>query len=414
MPAEQRKRRRQRGEGSVYQRKDGLWVGEIDLGWRDGKRRRKVVYDRTQRAAIKKLNDVKARIAKHGDIPTAGMRVDKWLETWLTEICPAKEKMRPNSLRNYRTNVNNYLIPTIGKERLDRLSPAHVRRVRTYIMDELGLSSTSAMHAHAVLSTALNDAKREGLVSVNVTDLVDPPKRAASDRRALSMPEVVALLEHVQNDRLGSRWLAALLLGARQGELLGLEWDRVDLQNGTADLSWQLQRIPYKHGCTGCGRRGADRCPQRVLNTTAGFEYRQLVGNQCLTRPKTEGSTRLVPLPAPLVTALETRHRLYLGEKATYGADHGLVWPRTDGRPMDAEADSAAWRTHLAAVGLPAVKQHAARHTAATLLLSIGVPQEIIMSILGHSDAVTTRGYQHIDLTMQRQALGQLASALGE
>jgi integrase len=404
--------RRQRGEGSVFQRSDGRWTASLDLGWRDGKRRRKVVYGKTQREVVKKLADVKKQVAIHGDIPTAGITLEAWLRKWLTEICPTKQRMRPKTLRDYRSWVEQYIIPPIGKVRVDKLTPAHVRAVRSYVIGERGLSSTTALHAHAALSVALNDAMREGIVGRNVAVLVERPPKEPNMQRALSAPEVIALLRHVASDRYGSRWLAGLLLGARQGELLGLEWDRLDLQRATVDLSWQLQQIPYRHGCrTPCGRK-ADRCPERTLATLPGFEYRRLDGNMCLQRPKTAGSVRLIPLPGPLVTALEMRRQQYLDERDGYKIDHGLVWPRPDGRPTAAKSDAAAWRQALVATGIPPVKQHAARHTTATLLLALGVPQEIIMSILGHTEAVTTRGYQHVDLTMQRAALTQLASKL--
>jgi integrase len=404
--------RRQRGEGSVYQRSDGQWVATLDLGWRDGIRRRKVLYGRTQKIAIKKLNDAKRDVATHGDIPTAGTTLEKWLRTWLEDICPTKQRMRPKTLRDYRSWVEQYIIPPIGKTRIDKLGPAHVRAVRAYVINDKGLSSTTAMHAHAALSVALNDAMREGIISRNVAELVERPPKEPGTQRSLSMPEVTKLLKHVEPDRYGSRWLAGLLLGARQGELLGLEWNRLDLQDGTVDLSWQLQRIPYTHGCNDpCGKKPY-HCPAKKPDVLPGFEYRQLDGNLCLQRPKTDKSTRLIPLPPPLVTALEMHHKRYLLERVGYGTDHGLVWPRPDGRPTAAKSDGEAWKAHLKAVGIEPTKQHAARHTTATLLLAIGVPQEIIMSILGHSEAVTTRGYQHVDLTMQRAALAQLASKL--
>jgi len=413
--------RRQRGEGSVFQRSDGRWVAVLDLGYRDGKRRRKAIYGPTQKAVLKKLNDAKRDVHAHGDIPTAGMTVEAWLTKWLAEVCPTKRRIKPRSLKDYRDKVRLYLIPAVGRTRLDKLTPAHVRQVHKFVTDQ-GLSTTTARGAHRVLSNALNDAMREGVATRNVAALVSAPPKAPSGRRSLSIPEAVALMRHVAGDRYGSRWLAALLLGARQGELLGLEWSRVDLETGTADLSWQLQRVPYKHACGKqaadkkwpCGRRTADRCPQRELDTLAGLEFRQLDGNLCLQRPKTVGSIRLTPLPDPLVTALRTRWEQYLEERPTYATDHGLVWPRWDGRPTDGRTDWAAWKTNLEAVGIPEMTQHEARHTTATLLLALGVPQEIIMSILGHSDAVTTRGYQHVDLSLQRAALAQLAGKITE
>ena len=442
--------RRQRGEGAVYQRHDhptcppltegppgkdgkptrirpdhackGTWTALLDLGWRDGKRRRKPIYGPTQKAVIAKLTKAKQELAVHGDLPTAGMTVETWLRKWLTDICPSKPRMRPKTLKGHQSRVENYLIPAIGRIRLDKLKPDHVRQVRDYVLSK-GLSTTTALHAHRVLSTALNDAVREGLIPRNVTSLVPAPARAKARSRSLTITEVEALLKQVAADRYASRWLAGLLLGLRQGELLGLEWDRVDLQTGTIDVSWQLQRVPYRHTCgqpTGagkartwpCGRRGGDRCPERTLDTLPGFEYRRLDGNLCLQRPKSEDSTRLIPLPVPLLAALGLRWEQYLAERDGYRTDHGLVWPRVDGRPTDGRKDWQAWSDHLTAAGIEHETQHTGRHTTATLLLALRIPEHVIQSILGHSDAITTRRYQHVDLTMQRTALTQLATTI--
>lgn len=410
--------RRQRGEGSVFKRSsDGLWVGRIDLGWSDGKRKRKQVTGRTQAEVVKKLREARKKVDA-GDRTTAGMTVARWLSSWLEEVCPGKPKMRPRTLSNYRAYVRNYLEPSIGNVRLDRLAPQHVRQLHKFMRD-LGLSETTVGHAHRILGTALNDAMREGLLTRNVVTLVPKPANTPNQRRPLSLEEVRRFFAVTAGDRMASRWHTAFLLGIRQGECLGLRWEFLDLENGTADVAWQLQRIPYKHDCgekpngkPKCGRSRADRCPERALDVSPAFKYVQLDGNLCLQAPKTEGSTRLIPLPAQLVVSLRERREQYLAERDHYEVDHGLVWARRDGRPVDGSQDRAAWHAILEAADIPATDQHSARHTTATLLLAMRVPEHVIMSILGHSEVVTTRGYAHADLTMQREAMGELGSVL--
>lgn len=411
--------RRQRGEGSVYQRTDGRWVGNLNLGWRDGKRRRKVIYGRTQAEVIRKLGLAKRDLATHGDLPTAGTTVEQWMTYWLDDIAPRTGK--PSKVRGYREKSRNYIVPAIGRRRLDKLTPQHVRELHDYVMVTKGLSSTTANQAHRVLSVALNDAVRDGKALRNVASIARPPQPAANSRDAFSLAEARTIGHQIEGARLESRWLAALLLGARQGECLGTRWESVDLDAGVLDLAWQLQRIPYRHRCGRqgrdkkwpCGHRFASHCPRRELDVRTDFEYVRLEGNLCLIRPKTERSTRLVPIPGPLLVALRRRRDAYLIERqADSYVDHDLVWARENGRPIDGWDDGDQWKRILIAAGVPPRDLHSARHTAATLLQAMGVPENVRMMILGHSSAATQRIYAHRDLTLQRQALEQLGERL--
>lgn len=408
--------RRQRGEGSVFRREsDGLWVGRVELGWVDGKRKRKTVYGKTQREVVLKLREARKAVDA-GDHSTRSTTVAQWLTTWLEDVVPAKPRMKPGTLVNYRSMVGKWLIPTIGNVRLDRLAPQHVRAVHQAAA-KAGLSPTTVGHIHRALGTAINDAMREGLVARNVVSLVPKPASQVVPRRPLTLPESRRFFAAIEGDRLASRWHTAFLLGLRQGECLGLRWSMLDLTAGVADVAWQLQRVPFRHGCGSrvgkaypCGKR-ADHCPGRVLDLRPGFEYVPLEGQRVLQKPKS-GSARLVPLPPLLVASLEERRRKYETERGQYETDHDLVWCDLAGHPLDPRADRASWHAALTAAEIPRTDQHSARHTTATLLLSLGVPEHVIMSILGHSQVVTTRGYAHADLPLQQQALAGLARAL--
>lgn len=412
--------RRQRGEGSVSQRKDGLWVARIDLGYVNKKRRRRVLYAKTQAGAIRKLREARKQIDA-GVTVTHGVKLENWLETWLTDVIAARVK--PKTLATYRSYVHRYIVPAIGRVRLDKLTTLHVRDLHAYVLsqqDQRGrnLSPTTAGHAHRILGTALADAMRADLTHRNVAAIEQAPSVEGAQRRPLTLEEFARFMRAVQTDRLASRWLFGFLTGSRQGECLGLPWSLVDLDAGVVDLAMQLQRIPYKHDCgakTGeawpCGRKRADRCTHRALDVRPGFWHQPLDGNLAQQRPKTKGSTRVVPLPPVMVEALRLRHAEYLAERERYTVDHGLVWCRPDGRPIDGSADRAAWHAHLEAAGIAATDQHSMRHTTSTILLAQGVPEHVRMSILGHSEEATNRRYTHVDLSLQRQAMERLGAA---
>ena len=311
--------RRQRGEGSIFQRaSDGKWVGRIDLGWHGGKRLRRTVYGKTQREVVTKLRDAR-REAEKGVLTTRTMTLAAWLDHWIVDIAP--KRIKPKTLATYRSYVERYIKPAIGRIRLDKLTTQHVRDLHAYVFS-LGLSATTAGHAHRILGTALADAMRDDLTTRNVAAIEAAPSSEEAQRRPLTLEEFGRYMGVVSSDRLASRWLFGFLTGARQGEALGLRWESVDIDGGVVDLATQLQRIPYKHGCGTrtddgwpCGRKRADRCPLKALNVRPGFWHKQLDGNLCLQRPKTKGSTRVIPLPAPMVEAFRLRRAEYDAER---------------------------------------------------------------------------------------------------
>lgn len=398
--------RRRKGDGSLYKRADGMWIGAVSLGYGpDGKPRRKVVSSKSLPTAQKKLRDLQRQVAASGGtVPTASMTVKAWLEQWLTNA-----QVKPTTLANYRQTVRLYLIPALGKHRLDRLTRQHVRDLRRWMEQptdtRAALSQSTVYRAHRVLNAALNDAVREGIVTANVAALVKTKQPSEGDRTTLDVPSATRLLTSTDDPMTAARWACALLLGQRQGEVLGMEWSRIDLERGVLDLSWQLQRLPYRHGCGGhCGRKRAGSCPQAELDVPPGFDHRRLEGGLALTRPKSAAGTRVIPLLTPVVAALSRVPR---------SGPHGLVFTREDGRPIDPSDDNAAWHRALDAAGLPSVPLHVARHTAASMMLAAGVDAYVIQAILGHSTVAMTRAYQHVDLTLERRGLGAYYRMLG-
>lgn len=397
--------RRQRGEGSIHQRADGLWVVQVDVGTVGGKRKRRTVYAKTQREAVKKADTLKAEV-KAGQVATAGMTVEAWLNQWLdTQVDP---RLKPKTARTYRSYVEKWLIPTLGKKRLDKLSPMHVREMHAVVL--ASSSSTTALHAHRILGTALEAARRNELIIRNVSTLVEAPRAEAKKPPLFSGDEAVAILRTANNGTDASRWWAALLFGSRQGECLGLRWSSVDLDTGTVDIEWSLSRVPYRHGCARrapwpCGHRWGAGCPDRVLKIPAGFAYVHLTGNMYLLCPKNGKPRRLLLIPA--MTAALRLHRDLTADEPN---PHGLVWHRPNGMPIDPRADWEAWNALLVRAGLSRGRLHEARHVTATLLMELGVPTTVAETITGHSSAAQLLDYQYSSDPQQLAAL----TALGE
>jgi len=404
---------REKGTGSVFQRQqDGMWVARLELPSDGTKRRRKTIVRKKKSDAIAALREARRDLENAGDLPTASPTVEQWMTQWLDRI--AAPRLKPNTLVAYRGSVTRYILPSIGKVRLDKLSPAHVRRMHDYARE--GRSSTTALQAHRVLSKALTDAEREGRITRNVAKLVDAPAKAVAVRESLGAADArQLLLFFASNPTLATQWSVALLAGLRRGERLGLtrryvNLDHVDRDGNpapTITVAWQLQRIPWEHGCgETCGRKRGGNCPQRRLDIPSDQEARQVHGGLWMTRPKSRSGWREVPISAPLAEVL----RRYL-EGLDLGSDD-LIFTHEDGRPIDPDQNTKDWDAALKAAGLPDVVLHSARHTTATLLHALGADEQTRMQVLGHSSATVTAGYTHIANSITADYMGRLGDLL--
>lgn len=398
--------------GTVYPRvlngrKRG-WAGQVNEVI-NGRRKRHTVYGATEKEVIKKLKEKRRWLEERGSLPDTDVTLAVWLNLWLDEHVASRVK--PQTARSYRSAVTHWIIPAIGNVKLSRLSAANIRAVHRYVMTDLKLSSTAAYNAHRILAIALRDAERDDRILRNVAKNVTPPRPAASQRRNLTADQAKNLLRAVGTDPLAARWLIALLYGPRQGECLGLRWSSIGTEQIT--LEWQLQRIPWLHGCGGtCERKQARSCPKRRMHFPTGMEYEILDGNLALTRPKSLAGIRVLPRLPIVDAALDLRLATVEAERPRYLADHDLVFCRPNGLPLDAKADWNRWQELLRTAGIDKAPLHAARHTTATLLMELGVDAKVVASIIGHSDVITTRAYQHVDTSLARAALSGVAERL--
>lgn len=405
-------RRRDAGSGGLYQDARGLWTAVLELPGDGSQRRRKVIRSKDKATAARKLKEARAELDRAGDLVTSSPTVATWMGTWLDRV--ARPRLKPRTFATYQGYVDRYIVPAVGKVRLDKLTTAHVRRVHDLAQGD-GRSSTTALQAHRILAKALTDAMREGKVSRNVATLIDAPRKAVATRGALTADQARQLLVSVAGDeQAAASWAVALLTGVRQGERLGITRDAVDLESGVITVSWQLQRLRWEHGCGArrqdstwpCGKGRGGSCPKRQVPIPAGQEARQVHGGIWLTRPKSRAGWREVPM-APLLAEVLSR---YLSNHEP-GVE-GLIFTRPDGAPIDPRDDAAAWDAALKKAGLPDVVLHSARHTTATLLMELGVPEQVRVQIMGHSSATTTAGYTHIADPLMRDALGRLGALL--
>ncbi len=371
------------GRSSVYLGKDGRWHGRVTMGLKsDGTPNRRHVMGLTQAAVTAKVRALEEQ-RRTGTVADAGRppTLEEWLRHWLDNI--AARKVRASTLDGYRTKVEHRLIPTLGKHRLDRLQPEHLEAYYATLAAE-GLAPATVLQTHRILSRALKVAVQRGKVHRNVATLVDAPSLDPREIEPLTTDEAHRILRAAAGQRNATRWSVALALGLRQGEALGLAWDAVDLDKGTLAVRQAVQRI---------ARQGL-----------------------IFTQPKSRAGRRVIAMPPQLVDALR-RHRAEQDEErkelGDYWEDYGLVFCQPGGRPIDPRRDWRDWKDLLAAAGVRDARLHDARHTAATLLLTQGVPARVAMQILGHSQISLTLGtYSHVVPELALDAAERVGAAL--
>jgi len=364
-------KRRGHGEGSIFRRSDnGLWVGSLNVGWREGKRVRSSFYGKTRREVQDKMQAAQQAMQQGLEPTRERLTVEAFLQDWIEST---RQTVRPSTWRRYEQIARQKLIPHIGHVPLHRLTPSHVEQMMKALTEQ-GAAVRSVLHVRAVLRSALSRAQRHGLIVRNAAALADPPQVKRREVQALSPDEVRSLLANLEDDPLGPLYVVAISTGMRQGELLGLQWSDIDLERGTATVRRALQRVDGK------------------LQTV---------------ETKTDRSRREVPLTGLAVEALRQLKRRPIQSAA------GYVFTSSTGAPLDGTNVTKRLQSRLAAAGLPRVTFHALRHTTASLLLAKGVHPRVVMELLGHSQiSLTMNTYSHVIPSLERDAADMLNGLL--
>lgn len=403
------RQRRANGQGSVYQRADGMWVGAAYVLMPDGTRRRRPVYGTSEKKVTAKLVQMQARSDQGIPAEATGWTVERFLTYWLDYI--VKPARKPRTHQGYEVVVRIHIVPALGPKKLNKLSAADVRLFLRRLEHiclcclhgtdakraeedrkccAVGTCCTAApsrrlvQQVHSVLRNALQAAVREELLSRNVAKLVQISGPAYDVNRGLSVDQARKLLMEARSDRLQALYVLALYLGLRRGELLGLRWEDIDLESGDLEVRRTLQRIEGK------------------LTTVT---------------PKTRHSRRTVPLPEVCVEALRDHRERQKLEREAAGTDWtetGHVFTSKVGTAIEPDNLRRSWYPLRTAAGLGSVVFHGLRHTCVTLLLDVNTPPHIVRDIVGHSAIeVTMTIYAHASLDEKRAALKKLGEHLG-
>jgi integrase len=365
--------RRGNGEGSVTHLADGRWQARITL--ENGTR--KAYYGKTRAEAAAKLHTA-LRDQDRG-LPIVGEKqtLQEYLTQWL-EV--AKQRLRPRSYTRYEEAIRLHIIPTLGRTPLAKLNAQQLQRLYSAKLAE-GQAPASVARLHAVLRRALNEAMRLDLIARNPASLVTAPRQPRTEQHALAPEQVRILLAALERHPLQAFFTLLIMTGMRRGEALALHWADVQVDAGFADVKYTLEH-------------------------SKGGQY-------TFAPPKTERSRRRVPLNALAVAALRRHHAQQLEQRLAAGAawqEEDLVFTDATGHALRGNHIlQRQFAPLLKQAGLPNIRLHDLRHTAASLLAQQGVHVTAVSRLLGHSStSMTLDIYSHVFPDAERDATATL------
>ena len=394
-------KRRADGEGSIFKREsDGLWVGRLPIGVNpDGGTKFRTFYGKKQSIVKQKLDEAKANIHNNTYVEPNKFTVSQWLDSWLNVTM--KSAIKDTTWLGYESMIKKHINPLIGGIKLMQLQTVHLQRMYNEKLlsgradgKDGGLSPRTVRYIHQVIHGALDQALKEKLISFNVAEAVKLPKDPRKEMKVLETGDVEKFLEVAKNNRYYKHYYTAYLLelytGLRRGELLGLRWKDIDLNNCTLQVVQQLVKVGSKH---------------------------------ILRELKTESSqNRIISLPDEMVQQLKEHKKqqserlkdlgyndLQVKEHITYG----LVFISEIGGIIQPRNFTRNFKGVLRTAGLGDIRFHDMRHTFALLSLQQGVDIKTLQSDLGHhSIEVTLDKYGHVNMDMKKDAATRRSSIL--
>jgi integrase len=393
------------GRSSIYySEKEQCWHGYVTVGVKDnGKPDRRHVRGKTNGDVTDKVRRLE-RARDEGKVRKAGQSwtVEQWLTHWLHNII-APPAITENAWDAYASAVRVHLIPGLGAHRLDRLEPEHLEALYRS-MTRAGAAAGNAHQVHRTIRAALNEALLRSRITKNPAVLARAPKLEDTEVEPYSVADVKKILVTAQEQRSSTRWAIALALGLRQGEALGLKWSDLSLSEGTLIVRRNRLRPKYKHGCEQpCGHEHAGHCPQReALRPETG-------------ETKSRAGKRGIGLPDELVRMLK-QHAAEQEQERLTAADlwqeNGYVFTTPTGQVINPRTDQKHWKTLLERAGVSERRLHDARHTAATVLLLLQIPERTVMSVMGWSNTAMAARYQHIIAAIRTDVATQVGGLL--
>jgi len=355
----------------------------------DGRRRQKSAGGfRTRKEAETAFAALRDSVRTGSYVSATKLTLGQYLTgEWLPGV---RASLRPTTWQHYAGNVEAHVLPRLGGASLSRLGPAQLNAFYADLLEagrrdgSGGLSPKTVRHVHTMLHKALHDAVRWGHLSRNPADLASPPVPRTADMRTWSPEQLRTFLASVRGDRLYAAWVLMATTGMRRGEVLGLQWDEVDLDHYRVSVVRSLVAVTY--------------------------------GEVVLSEPKTAKGRRSVALDPATVAALEAHRQAQRAEREVAGElwrDQGFVFCKEDGSAIHPHRFTAWFEQRGLEAGLPRIRLHDLRHSYASAGLAAGIPAKVVSERLGHANvAITLDTYSHVLPALQADAATKVAALI--
>ena len=344
-----------------------------------GKRVQRSITGKTQKEVAQKLKEATASIDAGTYIAPSKMTVGEWMDIWTANYLGG---VKPRTVDSYKTTVRLHIKPELGKVRLEVLT-AHMIQIfyNGLSTGDSPLSPKSVKNVHGILHRALSQAVKVGYIRFNPAGACELPRIERRELRPLDENESRAFLEAIQGHRFETLYTVTLFTGMREGEVLGLKWDRVDFQRGTILIDQQLQQ------------------PRQ--------------GNRNYFMASTKSGKARTVTPAPWVMELMKHHRATQAEQRLKAGrlweDSGLVFTDELGHHLTHAAVYQAYKKVVSSIGRSDARFHDLRHSYAVAAIRAGDDIKTVQGNMGHSTAAFTLDvYGHVTDQMKRDSAARM------
>lgn len=376
-----RKRTRERKDGSVWT----YWEGRISRGFdpKTGKPKTVTVTGKSQKEVREKIQSIAVELNEGTFVAPSKKTLGEWLDIWLAEYQGSK---KPLTIQNYKQAIKKHIRPALGGVLLKSLTNLMIQRFYNSLTEgEHPLSSKSVKNVHGILHKALDQAVKTGELKTNPSDNCVLPKQVKPEIKPLEPEEITRFLQNLEGEAYRNLFLVAFFTGMRQGELLGLSWERVDFEQGVIEIRQQLQCID---------------------------------GNYFLETPKHD-KVRLIA-PAKLVMdalkeekEVQDHNRKLLGDK--WQNEWNLVFTDTFGKHLVRRTVDKHFKKILEKSGIEPHRFHDMRHTFAVSMLDAGEDLKSVQDNLGHATAAFTLSqYAHVSKKMRMESSERMNNYFGK
>ena len=387
-------RRASNGNGSVRKinitrngRTYTYWQGRYTSGFHPGtgKQMQKSIYGQTKREVEMRLKEITLEL-HHGTYhEPCKLTFREWSQEWTENYLAS---IKPRTADSYKSTVKKHLCPAFGATKLvdldNQMIQTFISSLDSATKDRKALSPKTIKNTHGVLHTCLQQAVDSGLIERNPAEGCKLPRREKGERFVFDEDSIKPFIDACHQHSDGILYLVTMFCGLREGELLGLTWDCIDLDNAVITVKQQLQR-----------QRAGEAKGTHTLGSTKN------------------GKTRYITVAAYVIDLL----RLQKAKQAVWERRAGDAWNNPDGlvftdelgRSRSAQTVYLRFKKLVSELGYPQARLHDLRHTFATMSLRNGDDVKTVQEHLGHySAAFTLDMYGHVTPTMHTDSANRM------